>query len=331
MRAWLALGLVACFVLSGCASSGSSNSSSTDPAKSLEGIDAKVSATTGAIKGVVVDSAITPIAGAKVGISLPGGGNKTVLADKQGRFVFNELNPGTYFLTGSAPLYKSAQTSVEVKAGEPTVTKIQLQPMFSQKPYSVPMKQKGFFECSQGNLYGAVYVSSNCVFDPARRAGVTGAPTQPMDNITSQNREWHSDVGPGWQVQVFEMTWEPSAQGTSPRLKMVVSTDKATRNGAHAFASVMSANPMRFELDVNVTHPTAASVEPVRVPPEGMTRMSYFVSAAPSADSVCDPVGLWCMPPGIAVNQEFQVFLTQFYYGVPPANWSFVHGDPYPF
>ncbi|HUR62345.1 MAG TPA: carboxypeptidase-like regulatory domain-containing protein [Candidatus Thermoplasmatota archaeon] len=339
MRGWSGLFLIASLVLSGCSSSGASGSgTSSDVAKSLDDIDAKVSATTGAIKGVVVDTAIVPVAGAKVTLAA-GATNKSMVADKQGRFVFNELAPGTYFVGASAPLYRSSQTSVEVKAGEPTVTKIQIQAVYSQKPYQVPTQQKGFFECSQGNLYGAFYVSSNCVVDPYRRAqGLPGgsslpspSPTQFVDNITSQSREWHSDVGPGWQVQVFEMTWEPSAQGTSPRLKIVVSTDKATRNSAHSFASVVSANPMRFELDVNVTHATAATVEPVKVPPEGMTRMSYFVSAGASADAVCDPVGLWCVPPGVAVNQEFKVFLTQFYYGIPPEGWSFVKGDPYPF
>jgi hypothetical protein len=332
MRGWLAAALVACLLLSGCSSSGAKGSDAAlDPSR-FQDLDAQVSQTTGGIKGVVVDAAIAPIPAAKVGLALPAGGNRTATADKEGRFLFAGLAPGTYFLTASAPLFHSAQTSVVVQAGiDPPITKVQLQPMFSQKPYHAAIKEKGFFECSQGNLYGAVYASSNCVFDPARRAGVSGGPTQPLDNVTNQNREWHADVGPGWQAMVFEMTWEPTAQGTSPRLGMVVSTDKATRDATHHFAAVQSANPMRFELDVNKTHETAASVEPVQVPPEGMTRMSYFVSAASASDATCDPIGLWCVPPGIAVNQDFQVFLTQFYYGVPPAGWSFVAGADYPF
>lgn len=328
MRGWLGIPLIACFVLAGCATSGSGTSaSSTDPAAKLSEVDAKVTATTGAIKGVVVDSSITPVPGAKVSLAV-GATNKTVTADKEGRFVFSDLAPGTYFLTASAPLYHSTQTSIEVKAGEPSITKIQIQPLFSQKPYSTAIKHKGFFECSQSGI--GIYSSSNCVTDPCPAILDTatcnglpnGDPGKPMDTVTSQEREWHADVGPGWQVQVFEMTWTPSAQGTSPYMGMVVSTYKPERNAAHSFANVGSANPMRFELDVGKKGPGAASVEPVLIPAEGMSRMSFFCSVRGNANGGGQAV---------ALNQDFQVFLTQFYYGIPPDGWSFVKGDEYPF
>ncbi|MEA3203783.1 MAG: Carboxypeptidase regulatory-like domain [Thermoplasmata archaeon] len=322
MRGWLALVAVVCLLLPGCV-----GSSTPDPAADVnfKGIDVPVSATTGGIKGVVVDAAIAPIAGAKVTLTLPAGGNRTATSDKEGRFVFAGLAPGTYFLGASAPLYHPAQTSTEVQAGiDPPVTKIQLQPLFSQKPYHTAIKQKGFFECSQNGA--GIYSSSNCVTDqcPLFQPPETcnGLPTRAMDNVTSQSREWHADVGAGWQAMVFEMVWSPTAQGTSPRMGMVVSTDKATRDPAHSFANVASASPMRFELDVGTPHETAASVEPTMVPPDGMTRMSYFVSVRRDAGNPA---------PALAVNQDFEVFLTQFYYGIPPTDWSFVNGDAFPF
>jgi hypothetical protein len=345
MRAWLGVALVACFVLSGCSSSGKGSTDSQTEAVNFTDLDAKVSATTGGIKGIVVDTAIVPVAKATVKLT---GQNvaKNTTTDSNGRFLFAALQPGTYFLATSAPLYHPAQTSVEVMAGlEPSITKIQIQAIYSQKPYHVPIEKKGFFECSQaGALIGGVYASSNCVVDqcPALITFVpghdakecNGYPTHMMDNVTSQNREWHADVGPGWQVLVFEMTWTPSAQGTSDRLGMVVSTYKPERNPQHDFASVSSGNPMRFELDLNKTGPGAQQPAGTlkTIPPEGLNRMSFFVSVRSPAGSVCNPVlGTPCVPPGLAVNQDFKVFLTQFYYGIPPEGWSFVKGDAYPF
>jgi hypothetical protein len=105
---------------------------------------------------------------------------------------------------------------------------------------------------------------------------------------------------------------------------MVVSTYKPERNTAHSFANVGSANPMRFELKVGEKGPGQAtpSGTPDMIPPEGMTRMSYFCSVRGNANGGGQ---------AIAINQEFQVFLTQFYYGIPPEGWSFVKGDPLPF
>jgi hypothetical protein len=327
MRGWLACGVVAALLLAGCV--GSSAPKATDAA--LNNLSVPVSQTTGGIKGVVVDGAIAPIAGAKVSLALPTGGNQTQVADKEGRFVYSGLAPGTYFLTASAPLYHAAQTSAEVKAGvDPPVTKILLQPLFSQKPYHQSIKQKGFFECSQAGI--GLYSSSNCVTDYCpiveNPSTCNGLPTAMLDNVTNQNREWHADVGDGWQTMVFEMTWSPTAQGTSSNMGMTVSTYKPTRDPGHWFASVAGPNPLRFELDVGKVHATASGVEPKMVPATGMSRMSYFVSVREPDGSQCV---FDCVPPGIALNQDFEVFLTQFYYGVPPDGWSFVHGDPFPF
>ncbi|HUR63371.1 MAG TPA: carboxypeptidase-like regulatory domain-containing protein [Candidatus Thermoplasmatota archaeon] len=321
MRGWIVAATVLSLLLPGCASSGSAQAG----ADQFKGIDVPVTQTTGGIKGVVVDAAIVPIAGAKVSLALPAGGNKTATTDKEGRFVFAGLAAGTYFLTASAPLHHAAQASAEVQAGvDPAITKIQLQPLFSQKPFHNAIKQKGFFECSQNGA--GVYSSSNCVTDQCPLvmdpSTCNGLPTKAMDNVTSQSREWHTDVGAGWQAMVFEMVWQPTAQGSSPRMGMVVSTDKATRDPAHSFANVASPSPMRFELDVGKQHETGADVEPTTVPAEGMGRMSYFVSVRRDAGSPA---------PGLALNQDFEVFVTQFYYGTPPDGWSFVKGDPYPF
>lgn len=116
------------------------------------------------------------------------------------------------------------------------------------------------------------------------------------------------------------MTWEPTSQGTSTNMGMVVSTYKPERDGAHWFAEFEGANPLRGQIDVGEEHPTAGNVDPTEIPEEGLERMSYFVSVRPDGET-----------PGLALNQKFTVYLTMFHYGKPPEGWSFVAGDPLPF
>lgn len=332
MRGFLTAGLVLVVVLSGC--SGTKTAGDLTGAvgqEQFKDVDLKVSATTGGIRGVVVDPAIAPIVGAKVLLAAKGG-NQTGLSDNLGRFTFSDLTPGTYFVAVNHPLYRGTQTSVEVLAGvaDPAVTKIQLQPIFSQKPYTVQVKHKGFFQCSQAGI--GLYSSSNCVTDycPVVQDPKTcnTLPTSALNNVTSQEREWHSDVGAGWQTQVFEMTWTPSSQGTSQNMGLVVSTYKPERDRRHSFANVEGPNPLRLQLDVGKVHPTASGVDPTNISADGMSRMSYFASVRTPDGSTCV---FDCFPPGLAINQEFEVFLTQFYYGFAPEGWSFVKGDALPF
>ena len=109
---------------------------------------------------------------------------------------------------------------------------------------------------------------------------------------------------------------------------LVVSTYKPLRDPAHNFASVSSANPMRFQLDVGVDHPSSNSVEPELLPAEGMDQVSFFASARRDGDGVTCAV---LCPPGIAYEQRFEVVIHQFYYGLPKEGWSFVAGDKTPF
>jgi hypothetical protein len=101
---------------------------------------------------------------------------------------------------------------------------------------------------------------------------------------------------------------------------IVVSTYKPERDGAHWFAEFEGGTPIRGQLDVGQKHETASGVEPEEIPPEGMTQMSYFVSVRPDG-----------FTPGLAVNQQFTIYLTMFHFGVPQEGWSLVAGDPLPF
>lgn len=285
-------------------------------------LDVRVSASTGAIRGLVVDDRIVPVVGAAVALT---NAERETTTDNQGRFVVNDLAPGTYFLRIRSNLHKEVQASAEVEAGvaDPPLVRVQLERLFTQDPYSVIVAHDGFFECSQDGA-SWYYSSSTCV------AGVLGpaSSVEPLGSIGAQKREWHSDVPSGWQTMVFEMDWEPTSQGTSTRMGMVVSTYKPERSGSHWFAEFEGASPVRGQLDVGVEHESASGEEPSTVPAEGLQQMSYFVSVRAPDGAICPYL---CVPPGLAVNQAFKVYLSQFVFGRPPDGWSLVNGDAPPF
>lgn len=316
----VALGIL----VSGCSGDGGGKGPDEEPFAGLEG---SATETTGVLRGVVVDDRIVPIAGAI--IDLRGATERpNQTTDEQGRFLFSDLDPGIYFLHVTSALHQPTQSNAEVVAGEdePDIVRVQLERLFTQDPFPVQVVREGFFQCSQAGA-SPHYSSSTCIDGIAGEEGSEAYP--PISNTTSQDREWHTDVGPGWQAIVFELDWDQTSDSTSERMGLVVSTYKPERDPAHQFANFVSAAPLWGRIDVGVEHDTAGNEEPTMIPPEGMTDMSFFVSVRPPEGAICPYT---CVPPGISYNQQFKVYVTMFHYGLPPNDdWSFVRGDPLPF
>lgn len=329
MRAvWIA-GLLVLVALAGCADEASGDDGEDDDFNDRE---VKAGADQGVILGVVVDGSITPVAEATVTLTSTDPPREEA-TDDQGRFVFDELEPGAHFLQVEKELYESVQTSTDVVAGvdKPDILKVQLPKIFEGEPYIQEIPQKGFFTCSQANMPPFLYSSSSCHDNGVGNFVGGPAPSTDLSDYgvaLEQERTFHLDISSGWQTAVFEMTWEPSARGTSERMGMVVSTDKETRCACHSFANVASSNPMRFQLEPDVQHDTAADEAPTAIPAEGWERVSYFMSVRPPAGTVC---AVWCYPPGLALDQSFETFVHVFYYALAPDDWSIVNGDEPPF
>lgn len=334
MRLFLTLLLLVFVGLAGCADSAPADD---DDDSDFDDVDVEVDDSTGAIRGVVVDDTINPVADAAVELTVDANDIRETTSDEQGRFVFSKVPPGTYILKTSKFLHEDVQTSASVEAGvrEPPVVKVQLPRLFEGEPYMAPVDFRGFFQCSQARFPGYLYSSSPCHSNNIGGyvASQTGLPVPSTDLDDygvelDQERTFHSDIADGWQSLVFEMTWEPSAQGTSEKMGLVVSTYKPERDTSHFFANVDSASPMRLQIDQGVQHESASATEPSSIPPEGIQDMSYFMSVRPPDGTVC---ALWCVPPGFALEQEFHVYLNQFYYAPAPEGWSVINGDTDPF
>ncbi len=279
----------------------------------------------GAILGVVVDQTIAPVAGVNVKLMLPGADPIVKTSDEIGRFAFGDVPPGVHILEASKDFYDPIQFTANVEPGvlKPEPVRVQITAHYVGDPFTVSIVQEGFFQCSQARMPPYLYSSSSChdtnIVDGSDH-GITLA----------QERDFHADVAEGWTTMVYEQTWKPSFAGSSERMGVVFSTYKPERNTNHWFANHEGDQPLRLEFKVGEIHSSAqeGSGPSGPIPADGMKDMSYFISVRPPSDAVCV---IWCVPPGLALEQEFTTYLTQFYYGAPPEGWSLVNGDEDPF
>ena len=310
--------VAAAFLLAGCSAGGS------DPVVTAEGngvdfsdVEVQVSASTGAIRGVVVDEAIRPIAKAKVAVSAAGV-NKTGDTDEGGRFAFSGLKPGTYFIRAEHLLYEAVQVSAEVAAGvEPAITKVQMKAKFDQKPFHQQMKFQGFIACG----YQAVLLTAPCVTDYSTVACAGGCVPEAHDTLTGiqgDHRAINTTVDAQWQTIVMEMTWEPNGQGTSDEMGMLLSYDQ--RTASEWFGNVEGPRPLMLRFETGAKHPSSQGTKRPMVEVEGAQDLLILGSIKGSQEDV-----------GVNVNQDFTIIQTNFYNAKPPADWSFIRGDPFPF
>jgi Carboxypeptidase regulatory-like domain len=147
-RALLALALaLPAVALAGC----SDAKAPADPAQDVDfdDLDLQATSTTGIIRGVVVDSAVRPIADALLelrGADQPA----TTRSNADGAFGFDALPPGDYFITANKSGYVQSQQSAVVVAGvaEPPIVKILLESDPSTVPYVQTYVFDGFIDCS---------------------------------------------------------------------------------------------------------------------------------------------------------------------------------------
>ncbi len=295
-QALVALFLTAC-VLAGCTDPPSATAQEAEPAAFEE---VEVTDTTGAIRGVVVNEAIVPLAGANIALTgLSSAPNQTT--DDQGAFIFNGLEPGTYFLQASLAGYFTVQQSAEVVAGdrEPPVTKIQLLADRAAQPYTQSLKWEGFLACgvmwSSGTLAGMPYPVYIASYFGANVCGLT-------DDRFIGNFDFAEGRIPDY-VQANGV-WD----GTQP-----LSNDLTLgfwRGGSNDWKFVYGTSPLNIETN---------RTEIVDTFDENKTDLPMRMFPGQSDD----PASLV-----VTTNQAFTVYQTQFYGFVPRAGWQFIIDGP---
>ncbi|MFA5944220.1 MAG: carboxypeptidase-like regulatory domain-containing protein [Candidatus Thermoplasmatota archaeon] len=301
MRSLAILALLAGALLAGCSSSGNDSSSDTGPTFDDLGLDA--TATTGVIRGIVVDDAIRPVAGASIALKDQSGRQATTT--DAGTFGFEGLAPGTYFLTVTKPGYFEAQQSAEVVAGvaEPAIVKVQLAVDAANLPYVEAYVFSGFIECMTPNLAACGLVNG--------LVEIGGGPS----NLTADNSQVVYPLAkvPSW-IQT-EMVWT-STQALGGEMSVMYSWLADCDNGG-------------FYCDHSATGPSPLLLTAT---PDDIAMMSYgeeepgvyirtFTASVPE-----DPVG----SAGLTLEQSFEYYTHIFYGYQPTEGWRFSSGEPVP-
>lgn len=128
-------------VFAGCSDGGPPKADPDDALGALDEVEVDTSVDRGAIKGVVVDEAIRPIAHANLTLT-PGG--KVAQTDAGGVFVFESLEPGTYFVNASATGFSKVQGSADVTAGQVASLKLMVQRIYVPTPRHETVHYQGF-------------------------------------------------------------------------------------------------------------------------------------------------------------------------------------------
>ncbi|MHB8633792.1 MAG: carboxypeptidase-like regulatory domain-containing protein [Thermoplasmatota archaeon] len=357
--------LVTSVVLAGCTSTPSTAAlPACDAATGACGPVVTASPTTGIIRGVVVDSAIHPLAGAKVSLTLAGKSVSTNTT-KEGAFGFQGLPPGTYIVTASKPGFASARSSWDVVAGDqnPHILKIQLTPDPASAPYLGIYKFDGYIECS---VTVVVVVVAAC----SLAGNATG------DNFLAS---YNLDQPPS--LIQSEMVWS-STQPTGSDLDLSITDfsqgSQVTVNRTHGpspiFITVNQTTAQKFHYGVNNSvvvrvfnaeyPPTDPGLAPTVQAAYSSTVYPAYNGTAPqpakdgyaTVVATCNTAtklaaGENCYGPldraecvpyptlfraclgaggvGATVEQSFTVYTDVFYHFLPPAGWRLSHdGDP---
>lgn len=162
---WLASLLLTTMLLAGCSSSPAPGTApqADAPTPGAEAdfteLQLEATKTTGVLRGVVVDTAVRPLAGANVTVH-PGA--LQAFADGQGRFGFEGLEPGSYVVRAEAVDFIGQQATVTVVAGDdaPTPVVLSLEAVLGTEPYVDAFAWDGYMQCS---LIAAGFFFTGCM------------------------------------------------------------------------------------------------------------------------------------------------------------------------
>ena len=260
--------------------------------------DTAVARGKGLIRGVILDPAITPVAGATVKLAATG---QEATTDEGGLFVFADLDPGTHFLDASKPGWTSTQQSVDVVAdvAEPAIVKVMIQRIPGAEPRAVTVRLEGFISCSVGTPVSF----HNCnTTEPQRSALFADFEGRP--SAVQTELMWESTQALGDWLYVINAVCECGGQ---------VPPDAGDERRFDETDSATSPYIVRFDgdwLDDNDAGGENAQV-------------GVDVSASGPEPETTNG-------SGVALNQNFDLFVTIFYNLEPDPAWSFVANGPYP-
>lgn len=281
-------------VLAGC----SAEEAAPPEVPGVEDLALEATATTGVIRGVVVDDAIRPVPNATV--TLAGATEAVTTSTAAGAFGFEGLDPGTYFLRIERKGFQAVQQSADVVAGvaDPPIVKVLLPRLPGFQPYVAVRAFEGFIECTTSFLV------------------LCGLPNlQTGENYTNDRYTWTWFFEPNATLMQAEMSWE-SSQALSPTMYFEMEPDGDCDDGF--FNRTEGPSPIYATLN-------ASQIEDGPLDMECGVYFSLF--SGHNEPLPRQPYTGWGI--GVTAQQRFTMFSHAFYDFLPPAGWRFsVDGEP---
>jgi hypothetical protein len=288
----LALPLLLSFVaLAGCSSDGDPEADALAEAeRAAAELQVEATDTTGVIRGVVVDQAVRPLAGALVVLA---NSQMNATTSEAGVFAFEGLEAGTYFLTASLADYTTVQQSVDVIAGvdNPEAVKILLAAIPRAAPAVV----------TQASV---IFISGSGWLQAPSPVGGTGVTVGGAGVLGDGNWNFEVEVAPNGTIAQTELIWDMTTPlGENGR------ASGGTYEGNDGVHTETHTGPSPLVMRANATEGTETS-----------DNVYYSFYAWPIAAA----------PFGFQFNQKVDVFVTVFYNFMPSEGWTFVEDGPYP-
>lgn len=294
-------------------------------------------ATTGILRGVVVDQAVRPLADVAIRITLADAEwNATTGTD--GLFRFVDLPPGAYVVEASKVDYGRLQVAAVVLAGvqEPDVVRIQLTYEAEPLPYATVYKHEGYHECGlDSGGPGPVRVCSNVnIATWIVVCSQTGGQVC-VGNVTSDRSLFFQDIpGPPSFIQA-ELTWTATTPaGTDLSFLIGGGTEEELKAGVNVPAYNHTSGPSPLMVRVsnhegpdawcrNVPDPPCSerAIEDSKLGVERVLlgQVDAGTSLKTPACGTVSPCGT-----GWSMLQQFTLYTTVFYGFEPPLDWRFI-------
>jgi hypothetical protein len=323
MRAAFLLGsIIVASILSGCVASEGAPAAPGSAPQVVDG-PARFNESSGAVEGLVLNPETLPVEGALVALVQGSVPTMQSLTDAGGRFVFNEVAPGTYTVAATKLGYTSTAKRIDVLAGEITTASVVIEEIEVYSPYYKTFQVTGYFECSyQAGSKGP------CFFP------VVGTNTSvvPVDPWTNNKRQFNYGVPPGAMTVLNEMQWSQTSAATGDSMSVFMSYQE--RTGSHWYCDAASPSPiyMRWERardgdswDPSDNAPgtcvqgddSLPSAEPKTIPMDGSQILTSRANTGPS-----NLPGLSTAGVGMAFQQSFDIVITSFHWEFAPEGWT---------
>ena len=345
--------LAACLLatlVAGCSGGGGGDGDPLAAGADFEDLGLEATATTGIIRGIVVDEAIRPVAGAEVGTALPdGAGTRNATSAADGAFGFDGLPAGTYFLTIRKPGFLTQQANAEVVVGvsDPPITKILLTADPASLPYVSAYQFDAFIACSF-TLVTVSFAACGLAAEQTNNAFLVNyRPDKPPQHIQIE-AVWQSTQALGGELGLSVTALGPpqvgvnGTSGPSP-IHITINETQALRHNftgpddadvtIRLFSSALTGTDVIPE---EVVHGAWASAYPVynSTPAPGVVQTAFdsdptglLLNPFSHPDCVRYPVlfaSCWGAGGiGMALEQRVTVYTHIFYGYLPPADWRF--------